>query len=158
MGAEIKVYKVAIKPGKPMTFALLNGKPIFGLPGNVVASMVCFEKFVRPVILKMMGARDLLLPTIIAELKMDIEKSDNRRHFVRAMVSCEDNKYYALPTKSQSSGGLSSMVIANGLIVVPEEVKNISAGSMVQVEMLSAVKISPGLFGGAREAREVISG
>jgi len=55
LGAEIKVYKVAIKPGKPMTFALLNGKPIFGLPGNVVASMVCFEKFVRPVILKMMG-------------------------------------------------------------------------------------------------------
>ncbi|MEK7813812.1 MAG: molybdopterin molybdenumtransferase MoeA, partial [Candidatus Desantisbacteria bacterium] len=109
--------------------------------------MVCFEKFVRPAILKMLGSGDLELPVITAELKADIKKRDNRRHFVRASVTCEEGKYYALPTKSQSSGGLMSMVVANALIVVPEGVQKIAAGSQVQVEMLKAVKIhaiSPG--------------
>ena len=136
LGVEPKIYKVAIKPGKPLTFGLWKGKPIFGLPGNVVASMVCFEKFVRPAILKMMSCKNLDLPVITAELKLDIEKEDNRRHFVRVRVTCEDGKYYALPTKSQSSGSLMSMVVANGLLSIPEEVKRIPAGSQLQVEML----------------------
>lgn len=136
LGVEPKIYKVAIKPGKPLTFGLWRGKPIFGLPGNMVASMVCFEKFVRPAILKMMSGKCLKLPTIMAELKVAVAKKDERRHFMRARVTCEDGKYYALPTKSQESSSLMSMVVANGLIVVPEEIKEIPANSLVEVEML----------------------
>jgi molybdopterin molybdotransferase len=136
LGVEQKIYKVAIKPGKPLTFGIWKGKPIFGLPGNVVASMVCFEKFIRPAILKMMGGKEMKLPIITAELKIAVKKKDNRRHFVRARVTCENGKYYALPIKLQQSSSLMSMVVANGLIVIPEEVKEIPANSLVEVEML----------------------
>jgi molybdopterin molybdotransferase len=155
LGVEQRIYKVALKPGKPLTFGLWKGvsheKPIFGLPGNVVASMVCFEKFIRPAILKMMGGRETKLPTIVAELKITVSKKDNRRHFMQARVTCENGKYYALPTKSQGSSSLMSMVVANGLIVVPEEVKEIPANSLVEVEMLEFPYIMA-------ETRDVIMG
>lgn len=136
LGLELKIYKVRIKPGKPFLFGILNDKPVFGLPGNVSACMVCFEKFVRPAILKMMGCSNIELPTITAVLKTDIKKQDSRQHLFRAKVWCEDGLYYAMPTKSQSSGVLMSMVDANGLIIVPEEVKRIQSGSQVKVELL----------------------
>jgi molybdopterin molybdotransferase len=136
LGTEMVFWKVAMKPGKPLAFGLIQGKPVFGLPGNPVSSMVSFEEFVRPSLLKMMGHRQLFRPVIEAVLKEDIHKEPGRRHFVRAFVSFDKDQYQVTVTGEQGSAILRSMVKANGLVVVPEDKKVVKAGEKVQVQLL----------------------
>jgi molybdopterin molybdotransferase len=136
LGMEMVFWKVAMKPGKPLAFGLIEGKLVFGLPGNPVSSMVSFEQFVRPSLLKMMGHRHLFRPVIEAILKEDIHKEPGRRHFVRAFVSFEKNHYQVTITGEQGSAILRSMVKANGLVVVPEDQKVVKAGEKVKVQLL----------------------
>ena len=82
LGMKMIFWKVAMKPGKPVAFWTMDGKPVFSLPGNPVSSMVSFEQFVRPSLLKMMGHRQLFRPVIEAILKEDIRKEPGRRHFI----------------------------------------------------------------------------
>ncbi len=133
---KVIFWRVAMKPGKPVVFGLLQGKPVFGLPGNPVSSMVSFEQFVRPALLKMMGHRQLFRPIIEAILKEDIRKRPGRRHFIRAFVSFENGHYVVAPTGAQGSGILNSMVKANGLVVVPEDQELVKTGDKVKVQLL----------------------
>ena len=94
LGMKMIFWKVAMKPGKPLAFGTIDGKPVFGLPGNPVSSMVSFEQFVRPSLLKMMGHRQIFRPVIEAILKEDIHKEPGRRHFIRAFVSFEKDHYF----------------------------------------------------------------
>jgi molybdopterin molybdotransferase len=136
LGMEMIFWRVAMKPGKPVVFGLLQGKPVFGLPGNPVSSMVSFEQFVRPSLLKMMGHRQLFRPVIEAILKEDIRKRSGRRHFIRGSVSFQNEQYVVTLTGAQGSGILKSMVKANGLIVVPEDQELVKAGDRVKVQLL----------------------
>jgi molybdopterin molybdotransferase len=136
LGMEMVFWKVAMKPGKPLAFGLIEGKPVFGLPGNPVSSMVSFEQFVRPSLLKMMGHRHLFRPVIEAVLKEDIQKEPGRRHFIRAFVSFEEDHYIVRITGEQGSAILRSMVKANGLVVIPEDKKLVKAGEKVKVQLL----------------------
>jgi molybdopterin molybdotransferase len=136
LGMEMVFWKVAMKPGKPLAFGTIGGKPAFGLPGNPVSSMVSFEQFVRPSLLKMMGHRQLFRPTIEAILKEDIEKEPGRRHYIRALVSFEKDRYFVTTTGAQGSGILRSMVRANGLVVIPENQERVRAGEKVVVQLL----------------------
>jgi molybdopterin molybdotransferase len=136
LGVEMVFWKVAMKPGKPLAFGTLAGKPVFGLPGNPVSSMVSFEQFVRPSLLKMMGHRRLTRPVIEAILKEDIRKEPGRRHFIRASVSFERDRYFVTTTGDQGSGILRSMVKANGLVIIPEEADWVKAGGKVRVQLL----------------------
>ena len=136
LGVEIVFWKVAMKPGMPVAFGTVQGKPVFGLPGNPVSSMVSFEQFVRPSLLKMMGHRQLFRPVIDAVLKESFQKSPGRRHFVRAFVSLDKGQYFVSPTGAQGSGILKSMVKANGLMVIPEDRKIVKAGETVEVQLL----------------------
>ena len=136
LGMEMVFWKVAMKPGKPLAFGTIGKKPVFGLPGNPVSSMVTFEQFVRPSLLKMMGHRQLFRPTVEAILKGDIHKEVGRRHFIRAFVSFEDNHYFVSVTGAQGSEILRSMVRANGLIVIPEDREIVRAGEKVEVQLL----------------------
>ena len=136
LGMEIVFWKVAMKPGKPVVFGTIGRKPIFGLPGNPVSSMVTFEQFVRPSLLKMMGHRQLYRPMIEAILKEEIHKEPGRRHFVRASVSFEKDHYVVTITGAQGSGILRSMVKANGLVVIPEDREIVRAGEKVRVQLL----------------------
>jgi len=136
LGMEMIFWRVAMKPGKPVAFGIVQGKPVFGLPGNPVSSMVSFEQFVRPALLKMMGHRQLFRPVIEAILKEDIRKRPGRRHFVRASVSFENEHYVVSVTGAQGSGILKSMVKANGLVVVPEGQELVKAGDKVKVQLL----------------------
>jgi molybdopterin molybdotransferase len=136
MGVEIVFWKVAMKPGMPVVFGTVQGKPVFGLPGNPVSSMVSFEQFVRPSLLKMMGHRQLFRPVIDAILKEDIQKRPGRRHFMRAFVAFEKGQYFVTPTGAQGSGILKSMVKANGLMVIPEDREIVKAGEKVKVQLL----------------------
>jgi molybdopterin molybdotransferase len=135
-GGEIKFWQVAMKPGKPLVFGLKNSKPYFGIPGNPVAVMVVFEEFVRPAILKMMGYPPLRNPIIQARLKEELRQKPGRRHYVRVKVWREGDHYIASSTGDQGSGILKSMVLAQGLAIIPEDCSLIKAGEEVIVKLL----------------------
>ncbi|MGC8878460.1 MAG: gephyrin-like molybdotransferase Glp [Anaerolineae bacterium] len=136
---EMIFWQVAIKPGKPLAFGHVRGVPLLGLPGNPVAAAVAFEVFARPAILKMGGRTDWRKPAVRAILDENVRNS-GRRHFMRARVHREADGYHVTTRGSgvhvQGSGILSSLVWANGLVVVPEEVTFLPAGSIVEVWML----------------------
>ncbi len=136
IGFEMDFWGVAMRPGQPLAFGTTGGKPTFGLPGNPVSSMVSFEQFVRPSLLKMMGHKNLFRPLVEAVLKEEISKKPGRRHFMRAKLSLEENRYVVTTTGPQGSGILNSMVEANSLVIVPEEVTEIKAGEKVRVQIL----------------------
>jgi molybdopterin molybdotransferase len=136
---EMVFWQVAIKPGKPLAFGRVRGVPLLGLPGNPAAATVAFEVFARPAILKLAGHADWQKPAITARLDEDVHNS-GRRHFMRGRVRCETDGYHVTTRGSgvhvQGSGILSSLVWANGLVVVPEDVTFLAAGSPVEVWML----------------------
>jgi molybdopterin molybdotransferase len=139
---EIIFWRVREKPGKPVVFGLLKGPskakniPFFGLAGNPVSAMVNFELFVRPAILKMMGRKHLAKPTVSAVVEDAIENTDGRRVFTRVMVEKRGGGYFARLTGSQGSGILTSMALANGLAIVPEDKPGVKPGEVVEVMML----------------------
>ncbi len=142
---EISFWTVRMKPGKPLAFGAFHGVakdgsprrvPHLGLPGNPVSSMVTFELFARPAILKMMGKKNLAKPVIEAVLEEPVVNTDDRRMYIRAIVTRRKNKYYARLTGPQGSGILTSMSLANGLVVIPEDTADAKAGEMVKVIML----------------------
>jgi molybdopterin molybdotransferase len=136
VGNRMQFWQVAMRPGKPLAFGAMNSVPLFGLPGNPVSSMVSFEQFVRPSILKMMGYRNLFRRTVRALLKESIEKKKGTRHFIRARITFEDGRYRVVSTGDQGSGILKSMVQANGLIVLPEETTSVKVGETVMVQLI----------------------
>lgn len=141
---EISFWTVCMKPGKPLAFGVIKkmeGRrerevPHLGLPGNPVSSMITFEQFARPAILKMMGKKMLAKPAIRAIIKDDIVNTDGRRLFARVTVTRRGGQYHASVTGPQGSGILTSMARANGLAVIPESGKGAKAGDMVEVQML----------------------
>jgi molybdopterin molybdotransferase len=145
---EIGFWTVRMKPGKPIAFGVIKqtkgskrGKvPHLGLPGNPVSSMITFEQFARPAILKMMGKRILAKPTVLATINNDITDTGGRRIFAREMVTRRSGQYYASLAGPQGSGILTSMVRANGVAVIPESSGGVKAGDMVEVQMLDWVE------------------
>jgi molybdopterin molybdotransferase len=141
---KIGFWTVCMKPGKPIAFGVIKkvqGRkrrkvPHLGLPGNPVSSMITFEQFARPAILKMMGKESLNKPTVQAIIDNDIVNTDSRRLFVRVVVTKRGRQYHASITGPQGSGMLTSMVKANGLAVIPENSNGAKAGDVVEVQML----------------------
>jgi molybdopterin molybdotransferase len=136
IGMEMKFWKVAMRPGQPLAFGTIGGKPAFGLPGNPVSSMISFEQFVRPYILKMQGHKKIFRPVVEAIWQEDFRKKTGRKYFVRCIVRKRDGGYLASSTGEQGSGILKSMVLANGLAIFPEEKDVIKAGERVKVQLL----------------------
>jgi len=137
---QISFWTVRMKPGKPLAFGVIEGDgkrvPHLGLPGNPVSSMITFETFARPAVLKMMGKKDLSRPMVRAIVENRAENTDGRRVFARAVVRKEGERYYARLTGPQGSGVLTSMARANGLVIIPEDVEAVEEGEMVEVLML----------------------
>ncbi|MDD5701996.1 MAG: molybdopterin molybdotransferase MoeA, partial [Dehalococcoidales bacterium] len=142
---EIFFWKVRAKPGKPLAFGAIRrtgdgntnrDMPHLGLAGNAVSSMINYELFVRPAILKMMGKRNLSKPIIEAVIEDDIKNNDNRRIYARVVVEKRGSRYYARLTGPQGSGILTSMALANGLAIVPEDKPRVVKGEILNVLML----------------------
>ena len=137
---EVTFWTVRMKPGKPLAFGVLRlGKrkiPHLGLPGNPVSSMIAFEQFARPAILKMLGKKDYTKPVIVVKSEGKIVNNDSRRIFARVIVTKHDDQYFAKLVGPQGSGILISMALANGLMIVPEDKPAIEVGEEVQVQML----------------------
>ncbi len=136
VGSLMQFWQVAMRPGKPLAYGTIGNIPVFGLPGNPVSSMISFEQFIRPALLKMMGHKNLFRRTVTAVLKEDVEKRKGLTHFIRTAVTFADGRYAATTTGEQGSGILKSMVRANGLIVLPEDMELIKAGTEVTVQLL----------------------
>ncbi|MBI2906105.1 MAG: molybdopterin molybdotransferase MoeA [Chloroflexi bacterium] len=138
---EVGFWTVRMKPGKPLAFGLLRAEagrmvPLLGLPGFPVSSMVTFEQFARPAILKMLGKKNFDKPVVEAIFEGNIGNRDGRRVYARAAVTKRDGQYHAALSGPQGSGILTSMVRGNGLVVVPEDVTSLGKGDRVQVQML----------------------
>lgn len=135
LGGSVTFWKVNMKPGKPLAFAMLQGKPVFALPGNPVAAMVSFELFVRPSLLKAMGHRRVFRPKVRAVLQEPAINKGTRPHLVRGIASVHDDRYHVSTTGNQSSGRLSSLIQGNGLIRLAPEALH-AAGDEVEVLLL----------------------
>jgi len=136
LGMRVKFWKVAMKPGKPLIFGTIGDKPVFGLPGNPTSAMISFEQFVRPALLKMMGHANLFRPLTEATLVHDVDIVSNRLHLVRCKLFERAGQMVAATTGPQSSGALRSMVLADGLMILPPSDKPFLAGEKVKVQLL----------------------
>ncbi len=133
---RIELWQVRIKLGKPLAFGWIGETPLLGLPGNPVAAAVAFEQFARPAIGRMLGRRDLSLPSVPARLVGRIENRGGRRHFARVRVEWAGNGYVATPAGAQGAGILSTLARANALLVVPEEMREAVDGDVLVAQML----------------------
>lgn len=136
LGLERLFWKVMIRPGDPIAFGLLRGRPVFSLPGNPVASMVTAELFVRPAIRKMLGHPQVARDTAIATLEEPITSRKGYRTYVRGVLRRERGERVVSTTGPQGSGILRSMSRANALIVVPEDVERLEKGDRVEVMLI----------------------
>ncbi len=127
-------WKVNLRPGKPVAFGNVCGVPYLGLPGNPVSAFVTFELFGRPAILKMSG-RDWMVQYEEA-ITAEPMTSDGRRSFVRVLLEKRNDLWMARQTGTQSSGALSSLVKADGLLVIPEGMTEVPTGTRLQVRVL----------------------
>ena len=118
---ELSWRQVAIKPAKPIAFGIVTGRPVFGLPGNPVSSLVSFELFARPALLQMMGNEHRFRPVVpaVAEAPM-ARKRDGKLHLDRVRVAYRDGRYRAGRSGAQFSNVLSATAAANGLALLPD--------------------------------------
>jgi molybdopterin molybdotransferase len=136
LGVQMKFWRVAIKPGHPLAFGKADKTSVFGLPGNPVSSMVCFEEFVAPALRQMMGNTRLYRRTVTARLAHPVKFRPGRTEFVRVQLSRDAAGYIASSTGSQSSGVLMSMARADGLLVIPSDSTGLGEGEQVTVQLL----------------------
>jgi molybdopterin molybdotransferase len=133
---DVEFWRIAMRPGRPMAVGRINNAVLFGLPGNPVAVMVTFLAFVRPALLQMMGARAGAMPLLQASSEEAMRKKPGRTEYQRGIVSrAQDGRLVVRTTGNQGSGVLSSMVQANGLIVLHHAQGNVAAGEPVDVLM-----------------------
>jgi molybdopterin molybdotransferase len=138
MGAEEILWRVAMKPGKPLYFCLLKGKPYFGLPGNPVSGCMSFLQFVRPAVRKASGypPEQQLLPTATARMENAEENDGDRRQYLRAQLRWENGRLGARTGhRGQGSHILTSMLGANGVVVL-EPGQRVGAGDEVTVQVI----------------------
>jgi molybdopterin molybdotransferase len=130
LGAQIEIWRVAIKPGKPFLFGNIGECAVFGLPGNPVSAFVTFLQFVRPAILKMMGATNLDLPQLPAKLAVDLTNEGDRAHYVRGKL--EQGTF--TPVGRQESHALFGLSRSNALLRL-DLGQSLKADEIVDVEI-----------------------
>jgi len=133
MGAEFFFDAVAIRPGRPAVFGRCNGKPVFGLPGNPVSTMVTFELFVVPAMDLLSGAEGRPLPFVEARLGEPLKEKPGLAHFLPARMEWHGTLREVKPLKWQGSGDIAALAQANCFLVAPANEGSIAAGEPVSV-------------------------
>jgi molybdopterin molybdotransferase len=131
-GGELKLWRIAMRPGAPVGFGIMNGVPWIGLPGNPVSTMVTFELFVRPAIRRMQGHALPFRRTVTVTVREPIALGPKLRHYLRAIVEEGDARL----TGPQGSGILTSMARANALLIVPADMPAVPAGARLDALIL----------------------
>jgi molybdopterin molybdotransferase len=131
---DVAFWRIAMRPGRPMAVGRIGPCVLFGLPGNPVAVMVTFLAFVRPALLRLMGAIERPLPVVRARSQERLRKKPGRTEYQRGILSRgSDGDWQVRTTGQQGSGVLSSMVQADGLMVLPHEQGDVQVGDWVDV-------------------------
>ncbi len=136
---SVSFHQVKMRPGKPFSYGKIGKTLFLGLPGNPVASMISAEIFVKPLIKKFGGARIWHPFYISAIIDQDIKKNKGLTYIYRVVLIKKGSSYYAKLTGSQGSGILKSMVEADGLAVIPEDIGNISKGDKIEIIPFSSL-------------------
>ena len=147
LGVKTLVYKIAMKPGKPVFFGTATHRrkhkiqSVFGLPGNPVSALVAFNQLVKPVIMKLMGLENALYGQVLSQMKAklsrDLRKPAGRTEMVRCVLSMSGGELYAHPTAGQDSHMMGGLALANALVVFPQDSEHLQQGSLVSVELLN---------------------
>jgi molybdopterin molybdotransferase len=137
-GVDLELWKVAMKPGKPVAFGVGGKTPVFGLPGNPVSTMVAFELFVRPALLTMQGAAVVDRPRAPVVLPAGYRKPPGRAHYLRARLERDGERLLAHLHAKQGSGMLSSMIGVQALVEIPADVAEIAPGQKATAILLEA--------------------
>jgi molybdopterin molybdotransferase len=133
---EVTTHKVAMQPGMPQILGRIRDVPIVGLPGNPVSAFVSFEVFVRPALRTMQGRRDIARPRVRAVVTEPMTSPPGKRSYLRVRLAHADGRWTAAPTGAQGSHLVSSVALADGLAIVPEDVTEVAAGTQVDVQLL----------------------
>ena len=137
LGFKKRFWRVRQRPGGPMLFGVLGSQLVFGLPGNPVSSAICFQQYVRPTLLTMMGATEVHPPRMKAKLGSSVRKKAGLHHFVRGKAKWEEGRELIVHTTGpQASNLYSSLQHANCLIHLEEEVTDPSEGEEVIITPL----------------------
>jgi molybdopterin molybdotransferase len=131
-GVTPSFWKIAMRPGKPMMFARLEGRPVLGLPGNPVSAYVCSVLFMAPLIRKLTGRSDLDLPIEHGVLGCDLPGNDEREEYMRATLAFRDNTWIATPFPNQDSSMLVPLAAADSLVIREPFAPAAPAGSPCQ--------------------------
>jgi molybdopterin molybdotransferase len=138
LGVEQIFWRVDIKPGGPTAFGMKEGKPVFSLPGNPVSTMVTFEEFVRPALLRMMGHRRVIKPFVKAVLQGKARKKPGKINFLRVRLAWENGIYLAYSSGNQHTGILKTMLLADAIARLPADRTDFSPGEEVDVHILTS--------------------
>ncbi|HEX2181195.1 MAG TPA: gephyrin-like molybdotransferase Glp [Rubrobacteraceae bacterium] len=142
LGVEQVFWGVRFKPGKPLFFGVREGASVFGLPGNPVSAMVCFELFVRPALVRMMGREDRGRPRIQVYFEEDVRNSFGRMHAMRVSLEKTQRGWRARSVGAQGSGLVSSLTKADALALIGPESEGVRAGDFVEAIVLRDEKLS----------------
>ncbi|MCF6095526.1 molybdopterin molybdotransferase MoeA [Thermovorax subterraneus] len=131
----VLVHGIAVKPGKPTIIAVVDGKPVIGLPGHPVSAMVIFEQVVRPILSWFLGrAQDYGGPKVRARMGRNISSAAGREDFIRVKLAQRDGELWAVPVLGKS-GLISTMVESHGLVRIASEKLGVKEGEYVDVEL-----------------------
>jgi molybdopterin molybdotransferase len=136
LGVEQVFWGVKFKPGKPLFFGVRDGASVFGLPGNPVSAMVCFELFVRPALERMMGREDMGRPRIQVYFEEDVKNNFGRMHAMRVSLEKTEKGWLARSVGAQGSGLVSSLTKADALALIGPESEGVRAGEPVEAIVL----------------------
>ncbi len=143
LGVEQVFWGIKLKPGKPVFFGTRDDARFFGLPGNPVSAMVCFELFVRPALIKMMGLKDARRPRIEVYFDEDVENKFGRMHAMRVTLTRTERGWRAESVGAQGSGLVSSLTKADALALIGPESEGVRAGEPLEAIVLREEKLLP---------------
>lgn len=133
LGVAVDFWRVAIKPGKPLAFGRRGATRVFALPGNPTSSLVTFELFVRPALLRLVGRQDPFPRPVQARSGVDLKKNKGLAHFIRVVLSWREGEPWADPLPTQTSGAVRSAVSATHLLHFPMDAMSVRRGDLVQL-------------------------
>lgn len=135
LGVRQLFWSVDVKPGRPIAFGVHGRTPVFSLPGNPVSTLLTFEQFVRPALLRMMGHRDVLRPLFPAILTDELRRKPGRVSLVRVRLERRDGELHASSAGNQDTGILRTTLDADGVAIIPAEWGDVPPGTRVQVQL-----------------------
>ncbi len=136
LGVSQLFWKVLVKPGGPTAFGVRGTTPVFSLPGNPVSTMITFEEFVRPALLKMMGHRRVFRRRVPATLREEVRKKPGKVNFLRVRLERINGSLTATTSGDQNTGILKTMIQADGIALLPRDSTRFAAGEEIMVSVL----------------------